>query len=88
MRINDRVAWAIDQVEPGDVVYLVVPNEPANPTITVSDQTFEIAYEDEDFLVINKEAGVATVPAITSPSKTAWSTGSRGITNGKITPIK
>lgn len=63
MRINDRVAWAIDQVEPGDVVYLVVPNEPANPTITVSDQTFEIAYEDEDFLVINKEAGVATVPA-------------------------
>ncbi len=63
MRINNRVAWAIDQVEPGDVVYLVVPNEPANPTITVSDQLFEIAYEDEDFLVINKEAGVATVPA-------------------------
>ncbi len=63
MRIGDRTAWAIDLVQPGETVCLVLPDEPANPIVSVSEAPFEIAYEDEDFLVVNKAAGVATVPA-------------------------
>ena len=63
MFIDGHSAWAIDQVQPGQQVSLELPNEQPNPNITACDKKFQIAFEDDDFLVINKAAGVATVPA-------------------------
>lgn len=63
MYIDGEVAWAVDIVQPGQRVSLELPAEPANPQITAFPGAFKIAYEDDDFLVINKDAGVATVPA-------------------------
>lgn len=63
MAIDGEPAWAIDSVAPGARVSLTVPNEPANPKVPACSAGFKIAYEDRDFLVINKAAGVATVPA-------------------------
>ena len=63
MYINDQQAWAVDEVQPGQVVGLEVPNESGNPTIDPYPPEFKIAYEDRDYLIINKDAGVATVPA-------------------------
>lgn len=63
MFIDGASAWAVDLVQPGQQVGLLLPDEPANPNITLCDEPFKIAFEDEDFLVINKDAGVATVPA-------------------------
>lgn len=63
LSINDQAAWANQLVQPGNTVSIAVPNEHANPKITAFNGPFKIAYEDSDFLVINKDAGVATVPA-------------------------
>ncbi|WP_295730181.1 RluA family pseudouridine synthase [uncultured Limosilactobacillus sp.] len=63
LKIDGRPAWAVDQVSPGQKVAIDLPNEPANPRITPFPGPFMVAYEDDDFLIINKDAGVATVPA-------------------------
>lgn len=63
MYIDGQEAWAKDKVTPGQEITLQVPNEEANPHIDAFPGKFKIAYEDRDFLVINKDAGVATVPA-------------------------
>ena len=63
MYIDGENAWAVDQVQPGQTVSLELPNEKENSHIEPYAGNFDIAYEDDDFLVINKAAGVATVPA-------------------------
>lgn len=63
MTIDGQPAWAVDPVAPGSRVGLMVPDEPANPKVPACNDEFRIAYEDRDFLVIDKAAGVATVPA-------------------------
>ncbi|MDO4903347.1 MAG: RluA family pseudouridine synthase [Limosilactobacillus sp.] len=63
MMINDEEKWAIDIVNPGDTFSIVIPPEEANDHVDEFDAPINIAYEDDDFLVINKSAGVATVPA-------------------------
>lgn len=61
--INGEPRWAADQVQPGDEYSIVLPPEQANDQVDESAAPIEIAYEDRDFLVLNKPAGVATVPA-------------------------
>lgn len=63
MYIENRQAWAVDKVQPGQTISLLVPNEGSNPSIDPYPPEFRIAYEDRDYLIINKDAGVATVPA-------------------------
>lgn len=63
MLINGEPKWAIDIVHDGDQFSLVLPPELANPKVDTSNAPINIAYEDRDFLIINKPAGVATVPA-------------------------
>ena len=65
--IDGQAAWAIDQVEPGQTFGIDLPPEQANDQVDPCDLPFTIAYEDADFLVINKAAGVATVPAHNVP---------------------
>lgn len=61
--IDGHSSWANDLVHSGEIVTIEVPDEQPNPNITAFNGSFKIAYEDDDFLVINKDAGVATVPA-------------------------
>jgi 23S rRNA pseudouridine1911/1915/1917 synthase len=63
MQINGVDKWAVDQVHYGDRITLVLPAEEANQAVDVSDAPINIVYEDRDFLIMNKPAGVATVPA-------------------------
>lgn len=63
MAIDGQVSWLIDTVEPGQTVSLVLPPEAANDQVDACDLPIKVAYEDDDFLVINKPAEVATVPA-------------------------
>ncbi|EEW53520.1 RluA family pseudouridine synthase [Limosilactobacillus antri] len=65
--INGEPRWAADQVQPGDEYSIVLPPEQANDQVDESAAPIEIAYEDRDFLVLNKPAGVATVPAHNVP---------------------
>lgn len=63
MLINGQEKWAVDMVHNGDSYSLVLPPEMANDQVDESTAPINIAYEDRDFLVLNKPAGVATVPA-------------------------
>lgn len=63
MAIDGQASWLIDTVEPGQSVSLVLPAEAANDQVDSCSLPITVAYEDQDFLVINKPAGVATVPA-------------------------
>lgn len=63
MLINGVEKWAIDMVHPGDHFTLVLPPEKGNPNVPAYPAPIRIVYEDRDFLVLNKPAGVATVPA-------------------------
>lgn len=63
MHINHQPAWSVDLVQPGDVVTITLPPEPANAAVTISDEPLDVVFEDDNFLVVNKPAGVASVPA-------------------------
>ncbi|WP_267202563.1 RluA family pseudouridine synthase [Limosilactobacillus kribbianus] len=63
MLINGEEKWAVDMVQPGDRFSLVLPAEAGNPAVEAYPAPITIVYEDRDFLVLNKPAGVATVPA-------------------------
>lgn len=63
MQINGEDKWTVDLVHPGDEVSLFLPPEQPNDHINASEQPIQIVYEDDDFLILNKPAGVATVPA-------------------------
>ncbi|MBB1078517.1 RluA family pseudouridine synthase [Limosilactobacillus sp. STM2_1] len=63
MKINGEDKWAVDQVHYLDKITLVLPPEVANDNVDISNAPIDIVYEDQDFLIMNKPAGVATVPA-------------------------
>lgn len=63
MLINGEEKWAVDMVHPGDRFTLVLPSEAGNDHVVAYPAPIQIVYEDRDFLVLNKPAGVATVPA-------------------------
>lgn len=63
MQINGEDRWTVDMVKPGDNFSLTLPPEEGNDHVEASELPIDIVYEDRDFLVLNKPAGVATVPA-------------------------
>lgn len=63
MQVNGKDKWAVDQVQQGDRITLILPPEHANDKVDVSNAPIQIVYEDQDFLIMDKPAGVATVPA-------------------------
>ncbi len=50
-------------LQPDDEVTLILPPEPENDHVPSSSLPIEIAFEDANFLIVNKPAGVASVPA-------------------------
>lgn len=63
MLINGQEKWAVDVVHPGERFSLILPPEEPNSAVDAYPAPLTIAYEDRDFLILNKPAGVATVPA-------------------------
>lgn len=52
---------------PGDVVTLIAPDEPGNDRIIGNDRPLDILYEDRDLIILNKPAGVASIPSFQTP---------------------
>ncbi|USS87244.1 RluA family pseudouridine synthase [Fructilactobacillus hinvesii] len=57
-------------LQPGDDVTLIMPPEPQNPHLQVSNRPIAILYEDDNYLILNKPATVATVPSSLYPNHT------------------
>jgi 23S rRNA pseudouridine1911/1915/1917 synthase len=60
--VNGRPAQPADRVAPGDVIELEAPAAEA-PGAVAESIPLEVVYEDEDFVVVNKPAGLVVHPA-------------------------
>lgn len=54
----------------GDQVKITIPDEKEHETLLVDDVPIEIIFEDEHYLVVNKPAGIASIPAQYHPNGT------------------
>jgi 23S rRNA pseudouridine1911/1915/1917 synthase len=62
IRVNDKIVKANYVVRPGDVVTFVMPYQRRGLEILPEDIPLNIVYEDEDLLVVNKDAGMVVHP--------------------------
>lgn len=62
VRVNDKVAKANLIIRPGDVIRFVMPYERHGFEVLPEDIPLDIVYEDEDFLIVNKPAGMVVHP--------------------------
>jgi len=68
--VNDQPVLAIHVLTGGEKVTMVTPIEIGNDFLGGSDLPLTILYEDRDYLIANKPAGVASVPAHHLPENT------------------
>lgn len=61
--VNGEASLVNRMLQTGDTVKVVLPPEPENDHVSVSNVPIEIVHEDPNFLVVNKPFGVASVPA-------------------------
>ena len=60
--VNDTVVKQNYKVKPGDVVTVLFEHPPYELLLTPEDIPIDIVYEDDDVLVVNKEAGMVVHP--------------------------
>lgn len=59
---NGKAVASNYKVKPGDVIQVLLDHEPVDYTITAENIPLNIVYEDDDVLIINKEAGMVVHP--------------------------
>jgi 23S rRNA pseudouridine1911/1915/1917 synthase len=60
--VNDKAVKQNYKVKPNDVISIVFSYPPRDVTITPQEMPLNIVYEDEDVIVINKQAGLVVHP--------------------------
>ncbi len=68
--VDDQPVLAIHMLTGGESVTMVTPDEVGNDFLGVSELPIDVLYEDRDYLIVNKPAGVASVPAHRLPDNT------------------
>lgn len=63
IEVNGQPELTNFMVRQGDKVMVVLPAEPGNDHVPVDNDPIDIVYEDANFLIVNKPAGVASVPS-------------------------
>lgn len=61
--VNDKPEKQNYRVHPLDVISILLPNPPRDTEILPENIPLNIPYEDDDFIIINKEAGMVVHPA-------------------------
>ncbi|NOX85563.1 MAG: RluA family pseudouridine synthase [Chlorobi bacterium] len=61
--VNDKPVKSNYKVKPGDVVSVVLAHPPREVEVTPQEMPLEIVYEDDDVIVVNKQAGIVVHPA-------------------------
>lgn len=62
VRVNDTLPKASYKVKPLDIISIVLPDPPRDTEVYPEDIPLEITYEDDDFLLVNKAAGMVVHP--------------------------
>lgn len=61
--VNNQAERVTQVLKTGDTVKVVLPKEEPNPTIAASSKPLDILFEDSHLLIVNKSAGVYSMPA-------------------------
>ena len=61
--VNNNPVKPNYKVKPGDTIQIVLPNPPREIELIPENIPINIVYEDDDVLVVNKEAGMVVHPA-------------------------
>ncbi|MEQ7215183.1 RluA family pseudouridine synthase [Enterococcus asini] len=68
--VNEEERTVRFSLNPGDRVSFVIPDEKEHETMLATPGPVDIVYEDEHVLVVNKPAGIASIPAQYHPQGT------------------
>lgn len=68
--VNETEQNVLFSLNTHDIVTVVIPDEEPHETLLADDVPIEIVYEDEHLLVVNKPAGIASIPAQYHPRGT------------------
>ena len=60
--LDGKQVRTVDEVKPGDKVTIVMPPEESNDVVAMSDLPITVLFEDENWMEVEKEAGVTSVP--------------------------
>lgn len=61
--VNGKSVKPNYRVKPGDIIQIVLPNPPREIELIPEDIPISVVYEDDDVIVVNKEAGMVVHPA-------------------------
>ncbi|EOL43696.1 RluA family pseudouridine synthase [Enterococcus caccae] len=70
IEVNQSVENVLYQLSLGDQVKITIPDEKEHETLLIDDAPIDIVFEDEHYLVVNKPAGIASIPAQYHPNGT------------------
>lgn len=70
IEVNESVENVLFKLSLGDRVKVTIPDELEHETLLVDEKPLEILFEDEHYLVVNKPAGVASIPSQYHPNGT------------------
>src|SRR5574343_57055 len=68
--VNDKPIKSSYKVKPLDIISIVLPQPPKDTEIVPENIPLNIVYEDEDVLIVNKEAGMVVHPGHNNVSGT------------------
>lgn len=70
VNVNGQAINDATRLKVGDVVEVVLPDEQPDPGVAVSEQPIKVMYEDDNWLVVDKPAGLTVVPGPTNREDT------------------
>lgn len=70
LQVNDRDVRVREELEDGDKVSVFLPKEVASDHLEVSNKKLDVLFEDSHYLIVDKPAGVASVPSSLYPNHT------------------
>lgn len=70
VEINGRQVRTVDEIQQGEQVVISLPPEQSNDVVESSHMPLDVLYEDENWLIVNKPAGVTSVPGKADRSNT------------------
>ena len=70
IHVNDKVVKSNYKVKPHDIVTVMFKNPPREIELIPQDIPLDIIYEDEDIVILNKEAGMVVHPGYGNYSDT------------------
>ena len=68
--VNDVIQNVLYYLKSGDQVRVIIPDEGEHETVLLDETPIDIVFEDEHILVVNKPAGVSSIPAQYHPNHT------------------